>query len=179
MKKFINLALSLLFLISLSACGDKNKTVNVVKDGKEFVYENIDFLYPSKFQVINPSDKTRSVQYNVDKVFSFENDDEVIEFQVSQIIENNRIEELFQLFRVEIESNKYTVVSNAKVTLENKDSCYELVVQNEKYKEKYLVIFEDGYRYSLMYRALISEYEDNIINMDKFLYTFTVKENGE
>ncbi|WP_041139902.1 hypothetical protein [Beduini massiliensis] len=179
MKKIIKFALLVVAFMVVVACGAKNKTVNITKDGTVYEYANVSFTYPNSFK------KQDATLYNDAEALSdhiktiFTKDQEEITLMIDPVIENNKVEELIQLFRVEVETTGATIISNAKVTLTNGDSCYEIVAENGDVKAKYMVIFEGGDRYCLKYKTTTKKYDDKIINMDKFLYTFAVKEQGE
>lgn len=179
MHKLIKMILAAFVCFTLIACGARKKEVNVVKDGTFYEYANVNFTYPNSFKVQEASNQITDELSKDGTKFVVQKDDEEISMMIDALIENNKVEELIELFRVEIETTGATIVSNTKVTLGNGDSCYEIVSQNDTHKAKYLVIFEEGKRYCLKYKATISDFDDQIIDMDKFLYTFTVKETGD
>ena len=168
----------LIFVLAV-ACGARKKEVNLTKDGTLFEFENVSFIHPDEFKEETSSTEKPTLRDVKAKSTLFKKEDQSFSLEIMELVENNSVEELIQLFRVDIESTGATILSNTKVTLTNGDSCYELVSQNGDVKEKYLVIFEEGKRYCLKYRAPIDVYDENILDIDKFLYTFTVKEQGE
>ncbi|MFQ9923076.1 MAG: hypothetical protein ACLRVU_06150 [Beduini sp.] len=179
MKKIIKFALLVVACMVVVACGAKNKTVNITKDGTVYEYANVSFTYPNSFKKQDATLYNRSEELSDHVKTIFAKDQEEMTLMIDPVIENNKVEELIQLFRVEVETTGATIISNTKVTLTNGDGCYEIVAENGDVKAKYMVIFEEGYRYCLKYKTATKDYDNKIINIDKFLYTFAVKEQGE
>ncbi len=179
MNRIIKFTFLIIAVFTLVACGTKNKSVNITKDGTTYEYENVSFIYPHSFKKQDAVAYSRAEAISDEVKTVFSKGDDEIALIIDPVIENNKVEELVQLFRVEVETTGATIISNAKITLDNGDSCYEIVAENGEVKTKYMVIFEEGKRYCLKYKTNTSEYDDKIINMDKFLYTFVVKEQGE
>lgn len=179
MNKVIKYMLLVLALGVVVACGAKNKTVNITKDGTMYEYANVSFVYPNSFkkQDVALYNESEELSDHIKTVFT--KDEEEMTLMIDPVIENNKVEELIQLFRVEVETTGATIISNTKVNLTNGDSCYEVVAENGDTKVKYMVIFEEGKRYCLKYKTTSKDYDDKIINRDKFLYTLAVKEQGE
>ena len=157
----------------LIACGAKKKEVNLTKDGTPFEYANVSFIVPKQFKEESNLDSAH-VKARFDN-----GDDSYLLLRIDEVLENNKEEELVELFRIEVESLGASIVSNAKVTLSNGDTCYEVVAKRGNEQIKYLVMFEEQMRYCLKYVTTTDQYDEQIIDMDKYLYTFTVKERGE
>lgn len=172
----INKKIRKLLLISVAfvliACGAKKKEVNLTKDGTPFEYANVSMIVPKQFKEDMNLDSTHVKA-------RFSHGEDYLLLRIDEILENNKEEELVELFRIEVESLGASIVSNAKVTLSNGDSCYEIVAKRGNEQIKYLVLFEENRRYCLKYVTSVDQYDEQIIDMDKYLYTFTVKERGE
>lgn len=167
--------LSSVLCFILTACGNNEKIVNVTKEGKKYELEDVSFTYPSTFEEVPVV--VSSTMY--DQTIKFENNGDVISCEIVNIEEENVESELIELFKIDLESMGYSVVSNTKVTLESGDYCYELVAEKSGMKCKYLVIYENNKRYCLTYQAPKAQFDQDIVKMDKYLYTFLVKEDGE
>lgn len=182
MNRYLKIICFLIMCFIVVACNVKDKPVNITKNGSSIEYSNVEFTYPNTFKQKDETiAKENSVQSQIveqDKI-ELVKDDSSILLTIDPILSQNKEEELIQLFRVEVETTGATIISNAKVKLDNGDSCYEIVSKNDTEQAKYLVVFEEGKRYSLKYKTLQENYDKNILDMDKFLYTFTVKESGE
>ena len=61
----------------------------------------------------------------------------------------NAQSELIQLYKVDLETMGYTVISNTKVNLDNGYLCYEVVIEDSDVKAKHMVIYENNLRYVL------------------------------
>ena len=181
MQKIKGIGFILGLSLILCACNNKNEIVNVTKQGTEYIYESASFFYPNKFNMEDDNEngdvKVPSQTKNTSIKISHK--EEIIELEVSDVVEDNVESELIQLYKVDLETMGYTVISNTKVNLDNGDSCYEVVIEDSDVKAKHMVIYENNLRYVLKYEAPSNEFDKKILKMDKYLYTFVVKEHGE
>lgn len=181
MNRYLKIVCFLMMCFIVVACNTKNKPVNITKDGTTMEYDNVSYTYPNSFKEADENVMRSNVELQSLSTTRklLKKEDSEISLVIDPILGENKEEELIELFRVEVETTKAQIISNTKVKLDNGDSCYELVSKTDTHQAKYLVIFEEGNRYYLKYKTLIENYDKNILNMDKFLYTFMVKESGE
>ncbi len=173
MKGYILTILACVFLLVVSGCHQNVDGDNVVKNGTLYSYENIEFYYPDEFSLVY-EDTTDELSQ-----ITFQSEDEYYCLVINSISEGNKEDELIELFRLDLEEAGYSVVSNTKITLENGDSCYEIVVESEEMKFKNLIIYENNEEICLSYYTTKENYDENISSVNNYLYTFTVKEEGE
>ncbi len=180
MKQIKKMIIIVFTCFCLSACDISNQnTSNINKTGTQYELDNVSFIYPSTFTAGDIISTNENKESYVSKSVILTDSNSSIKLEVKHIIEDNVEDELIQLYKVDLETRGYVVLSDTKVLLDNGDDCYEIVVENNTNKAKVLVIYEDGIRYSLSYQAPIEEYNKNVSNINQYLYSFSVKENGD
>lgn len=172
--KSLKYSLLVLLAISLCACGKKDETVNIEKEGTKYeIGDEVSFYYPKSFNV-----GMNNLVEDSTQVINFVTEDGTQQFYYTTISEvtDNPAEDLVTLYEGQLEE---TGVSNVKVTepvLENGLKCYEFegVVDATKIQFKNLVYFGDNKTYVYGYQAAKEDYQDNIKQMTTYLETFNL-----
>lgn len=162
MKKFI----VLLVMLMLSACKNEMIIENPTKSGVLYEEGICLFYYPQQFNRQEDS-------------AIFINGNATIELTSELLSASNDEQQLSQLYALDLERTGHTILSNAKISLSNGDGCYEIVSKYNDNKYKFLIIYEAGSEFVLSYCNESEAYDKEISNIDQYLYTFRVKENGE
>ncbi|MGN1181780.1 MAG: hypothetical protein ACI4SR_02150 [Faecalibacillus sp.] len=168
MNKFKKVILLIVCLISLVACGKKEESVQVNKEGTLYeIGKDISFYYPADFELTSKSDDENSVQFN--------KENQVLFYKVEDNIYDNDIKDRMELYKGELESLEASVIEVKEPALESGLKCYEYIGEYKKagLSFMYLVYFDEKATYIYGYEANEDEYEDNISQIVVYLESFT------
>lgn len=168
MKKYRKIMMILICFISLVACGKKDETVQLNKEGTLYeIGKDISFYYPSDFELISKLVDESTVQ------FSKEN--QVLYYKFEDNAFDNEIKERVELYKGELESSGATEIEVNEPALECGLKCYEYagVYKDTGLKFMHLVYFDEKATYIYGYEANETVYDENIEHIIVYLESFT------
>ena len=157
--------------LALTGCSNKKNTVtsNIVKNGEVYEKDNISFYYPNTY-VLTFEGVNKAI---------FQDETGMLSYERIEKKDANQKNELVELFRLDLESEGKTILSNTSITLDNGDSCQEIVCSDETMKEKYMISFDENDMIILSFEADSASYDESITSINSYLYSLTIKEEEE
>lgn len=171
MKKIIKLFLTIVCFVSLVACGKKEESVQVKKEGTIYeIGEDITFYYPDDFELSPIAEGDSS-----DNSVIFKKENQVLFYKVEDDAFDNETNQKVELYKGELEVVGAKVNEVKEPALESGLKCYEYIGEYSKtgLNFTHLVYFEDQYTYIYGYEANETEYNENIDKIIVYLETFT------
>lgn len=167
MKNIIKIIVVMAFVVSMTACGKKDKIVSTNKEG--VLYEaglGVSFYYPNDFEVSENDVK------DVGKKFVKKN--QVLFYKVYNNEFDNDTSQLSELYKGELEESGVTSLEVKTPALDSGLKCYEYKGSYVETGMKFvhLVYFDEDNTYIYGYEATDKDFKDNIDVIIVYLESF-------
>lgn len=169
MKKVIIVLAVTLVMAVLTACGAREKAVNLEKNGTQYSTDDgVSFYYPSDFAINANAADTNTVE--------FSKDNNTLYFKVIKDETDNLVEDKDDLYTGEIEQSGATSVEVSKPLLDSGLDVYQYVFMYSDIgiKTKEIVYFSDESTYIYGYRATKDDFKENDKDMTVYLQSFSL-----
>lgn len=171
MKLTTKILLSCIALVLLFACGKKQETVFVEKDGKEYVVdEKASFYYPKDYKL----DTSVDVKETIQLVYK----DQFLVYHMENEGTDNLPEDLPALYMGQLEEDGASDVAMKNITITSGLDAQEFTGSFEStgMHFKHVVYFTADKAYVYAYQAPEEVYQKNIQEISQYLYSLTVHE---
>lgn len=157
-------------LITLGACGKRDETVSVNKNGVLYeIGEDVSFYYPQGFEL------TSKAEDNSENMVSFKKENQVFFYRAEKDETDNEIAEKSELYRGLLEEKGARISEVKEPVLESGLKCYEYIGSYSQTGLKFihLVYFEEKEILTYGYEANEKEYNENIDKMIIYIESFS------
>ena len=169
MKKIMKILVTTLCLCLVTACGARDKDVNLEKSGTKYSTDDgVSFYYPSNYEITANATDTDTVE--------FSKDNNTLYFKVIKDETDNVVEDKDELYTGEIEQSGASEIEVSKPVLDSGLDVYQYVFVHSDtgIRAKEIVYFSDDKTYIYGYRAAKDDFEDNDKDMTVYLQSFSM-----
>ena len=185
MKTLMKCAISILCMLSLAACGPRDKHISLNKEGAQYtIGKDVSFYYPNGYNLDTTRNIEKQMHANMDIKMSantlfFIKDDETIFYNLVQDETDNTIEEREVLYTGLLEQEGATNIVISKPILESGATVHEISATyvNTGTRTKHIVYFSPNSTYIYGYLATTEDYNDNIEYITEFLRSIVINES--
>lgn len=167
--KYIQKIFVILVVCLSVACGQKDQTIYLEKDGNLYeVTKQVSFYYPKEFVFNTNNDNTNIVQ--------FVNENEMFYYVATTDDTDNAVEDMPNLYAGQLEEDGAQNVEYHVQELESGLKCYVFtgLFSSTGLKFKHIAYFTSKATYSYGYQAPENVYDDNISLRTQYLESLTV-----
>lgn len=171
MKKSILFLIMVSLMCLTSACGARDKEVNLTKTGELYTTEDgVSFYYPKDYEISIASD------LNGVNTVEFTKDNNMLYFSVLNDNTDNLVEDKDDLYTGILEQSKASDIEVLKPVLDSGLDVYEYIYEYSEtgVKSKEIVYFLEDKTYIYGYRTVKDEFADNEEKMTVYLESFSM-----
>lgn len=171
MKKSILFLIMVSLMCLASACGARDKEVNLTKTGELYTTEDgVSFYYPKDYEISIASD------LNGVNTVEFTKDNNMLYFSVLNDNTDNLVEDKDDLYTGILEQSKASDIEVLKPVLDSGLDVYEYIYEYSEtgVKSKEIVYFLEDKTYIYGYRTVKDEFADNEEKMTVYLESFSM-----
>lgn len=169
MRLCLKCGLILMLVTCLFACGKKQASVSIEKEGQLYeAGEMASFYYPKDYSIdITSQDKS---------VVKFVKNDEMIFYAMVQDDTDNRLEDMPTLYAGVMEEDGVDDIVDRSIELPSGLTCHEFTgtYKATGIQFKHIVYFTVDATYILGYETVMKTYGENIDMISQYLQTLTV-----
>ena len=174
MKKSILFLIMVSLMCLTSACGARDKEVNLTKTGELYTTEDgVSFYYPKDYEISVVSDLD---DLNGVNTVEFTKDNNMLYFTVVNDNTDNLVEDKDELYTGMLEQSKASDVEVLKPVFDSGLDVYEYIYEYSEtgVKSKEIVYFLEDKTYIYGYRTVKDEFADNEEEMTVYLESFSM-----
>lgn len=169
MKKLIKIIITTLCLCLVTACGARDKDVNLEKTGKKYSTDDgASFYYPSDYEI-----KVNAIDTNT---VEFSKDNNTLYFKVINNDTDNAVDDQDELYTGLIEQSGASGIEVSKPVVDSGLNVYQYIFSysDTGIKTKEIVYFGDDSTYIYGYRAVKEDFNENDKDMTVYLQSFSL-----